>query len=113
MTEARARDREAPIALLLMVIFIVWALYSAASVFMSTLSIAGCGSVPCDYELQLLTVNTFLAVDAVLVIGLSVLFTILQYRDLRSWWVPATGILITFIAWVVAHELSRIALFLP
>ncbi|MFB8189344.1 hypothetical protein ACFC14_08445 [Microbacterium sp. NPDC055988] len=94
-------------------IYIVVASFFAADIFLTTLSIAGCGADQCDYTLQSNTVNVFLLFDAVVLLAVVALGLIRLRRGQSTWWLPAGGIVLVLIGAVIAHQVSHIALPVP
>lgn len=107
----RATDTGGAVALL--VIYIVVALFFAADIFLTTLSIAGCGTDQCDYTLQSNTVNVFLLFDAAVLLAVFALGLIRLRRGQSTWWLPAGGIVLVLIGAAIAHQVSHIALPVP
>jgi hypothetical protein len=78
--------------------------------FMEQFNVDACGfSRHCDFDL--LTRSAFVtplaAVGALLVEGVAV--TLLVRRGSRIWWVPAVGIVVVIVGYVVAHVLNAVA----
>lgn len=109
----RAKVSESGISLVLLVIFLVVAPFSGAEIWLTSLSVAGCGPDQCDYTLQWNTVQAFLVFDAVVVIAVVVLGLIRRHRGARTWWIPGGGIALVLIGAAVAFQVSNIALPVP
>ncbi|MFK3676856.1 hypothetical protein ACI2IP_03960 [Microbacterium sp. NPDC090218] len=113
MSDERARATDTGGALVLLVIHIIVALFFAADVWLTTLSIAGCGTDQCDDTLQSNTVNAFLLFDVVVLLAVFVLGLIRRGRGRSTWWLPAGGIALVLIGAAIAHQVSDIALPVP
>jgi hypothetical protein len=113
VSSERTRATDTGGAVVLLVIHIVVALFFAADIFLTTLSIAGCGSDQCDYTLQSNTVNSFLLFDAAVLLAVFVLGLIRLRQGQSTWWLPAGGIALVLIGAAIAHQVSHIALPVP
>lgn len=113
MSGERTRVTDAGVSLVLLVIHILVALFFAADIFLTSLSVAGCGPDQCDYTLQWNTVQAFLVFDAVVLLAVFVLGLIRLRRGRSTWWLPAGGIALVLIGAAIAHQVSHIALPVP
>jgi len=109
----RTRVSEAGVSLVLLVVFVVAALFFAAAIWLTSLSVAGCGPDQCDYTLQWNTVQVFLVFDAVVLIGVVVVGLIRRSRGAATWWIPGGGLVLVVIGAAVAFQVSNIALPVP
>lgn len=108
MTEVETR-RERAVAAWLMAVYIAASLWFAATVYLTTLSIAGCGT-SCNFDLQSWTVNTFLLIDLLLAAATATVYIRRRRSGLTAWWIPAGGIAFIGLAALIALLLSRVAL---
>ncbi|MBG6060069.1 hypothetical protein RCH16_003526 [Cryobacterium sp. MP_M5] len=106
----RTSGTDVSVAVSLAVLQILIAVILTLISLMEQFNVDACGfSRHCDFDLltRSVFVTPLAAVGALLIEGVAV--ALLVRRGSRIWWVPAVGIVVVIVGYVVAHVLNAVA----